>query len=55
MLLTDVDYYSSTEGFKIDPSHEYAVKTVYNNTTDKLTDAMAVLRIYLSDEEGKAP
>ncbi len=55
VLLTDVDYYSSAEGFTIDPAHEYAVKTIYNNTTDKLTDAMAVLRVYLSDDGKKLP
>ena len=46
--LTDVDYYSSAEGIVIDTTHDYEVVSVYNNTTNKLTDAMAVLRVYIS-------
>lgn len=47
--LTDVDYYSSTEGIKIDPTHKYEIISIYNNTTPKAVDAMAVLRLYLAD------
>jgi len=50
ILLTDVDYYSSVEGIKIDTTHDYEIVSVYNNTTDKLTDAMAVLRVYIADD-----
>ena len=49
-ILTDIDFYSSVEGIKIDTTHDYEVVSVYNNTTDKLTDAMAVLRVYVSDD-----
>ena len=50
VLLTDVDYYSSTDGIRIDPAHDYEVRTVYNNTTGSLIDAMAVLRVYMSGD-----
>ena len=50
-VLTDTDHYASAEGLKIDTSHEYEISSVYNNTTDKVTDAMAVLRLYVADAE----
>lgn len=50
-LLTDTDFYVSAEGLKIDTSHEYEISSVYNNTTDRVTDAMAVLRLYVADAD----
>jgi hypothetical protein len=48
--LTKTDFYSSTEGLKIKASHQYELVTVYNNTTKHPVDAMAVLRLYVSDD-----
>ncbi len=49
-VLTDADFYASIEGIKIEPTHEYEITTVYNNTSDTATDAMAVLRLYVSGD-----
>ncbi len=49
-VLTDADFYSGIEGIKIDPAHEYEITTVYNNTSNAVTDAMAVLRLYVSGD-----
>lgn len=48
--LTDADFYSSVEGIKIEPAHEYEITTVYNNTSNSVTDAMAVLRLYVAGD-----
>lgn len=48
--LTDADFYSSVDGIRIDPAHEYEITTVYNNTSGAVTDAMAVLRLYVSGD-----
>jgi hypothetical protein len=47
--LTKTDFYSSAEGLKIEASHQYELVTVYNNTTGQPVDAMALLRLYVSD------
>lgn len=49
-VLTDIDYYSSETGIPIDTSHEYEIVSVYDNTLDHVTDAMAVLRVYIADD-----
>ncbi len=49
--LTRVDFFSSAEGIKIYPDHEYEIVSTYNNTTDKPQDSMAVMYLYLRDLE----
>lgn len=50
-LVTTVSNYSSSEGIAIDPTHKYVLEAVYNNTTLKEIDAMAVLRLYMADND----
>lgn len=49
-VLTDIDYYSSETGIPIDTTHEFEIVSVYDNTLDHVTDAMAVLRVYVADD-----
>jgi hypothetical protein len=49
-MVTEVNNYSSSEGIAINPAHQYELEAVYNNTTLKDIDAMAVLRFYMRDE-----
>ena len=41
---------SIPEGVSIDPSHTYAIRTVYNNTTNESVNGMAQLGLYISGE-----
>ncbi|MDE1153355.1 MAG: hypothetical protein PW788_12525 [Micavibrio sp.] len=50
-MLTDVAFYSSAEGIKIDKTHDYEIVGIYNNTGKTVSDGMAVLRLYVADDE----
>ena len=45
--IDNVDSYSSTNGFELDPSHQYEIKAYYHNPTDTPVDGMASLRMYV--------
>lgn len=49
-----IEYYSSVEGIPLYRDHQYEVVSVYNNTSDQTSDAMAVLYLYLHDKEMEA-
>ncbi|MEM9553008.1 MAG: hypothetical protein AAGC60_02030 [Acidobacteriota bacterium] len=49
--LAHVDAFSSVEGVRIDPDHEYQLVSVYENTSGAEQDSMAVMYIYLRDHE----
>ena len=53
--LEHVDFYSSAAGIPLYKDHEYEMITVYNNTTDKDSDAMAVMFLYLLDRDFQKP
>lgn len=48
-LITHVDDYNSAKGLQLTAGHRYAVTAVYDNQTKESVEAMAVLRIYVSD------
>lgn len=48
VMISKVNNYASAEGIAINPNHKYELEAVYNNTTLKDVDAMAVLRVYVS-------
>lgn len=52
--LAEVQAFSSVEGIQIYSDHEYELVSVYNNTTDEPQDSMAVMYIYLRDQELEA-
>lgn len=45
--LADVEYFSSPEGIQLKKDHEYELTSIYNNTTSKATDSMAVMYLYV--------
>jgi len=49
--LEHVTFYSSTEGIAVYRDHEYELVSIYNNTSGVDQDAMAVLFLYLYDED----
>ncbi len=49
--LSHVDDYSSVEGLPVFADHEYEMVSVYNNTTNEDQDSMAVMYMYLRDQE----
>jgi hypothetical protein len=53
--LAHVDFYSSPEGIPLYKDHEYEIISVYNNTSGKPQDSMAVMNLYLLDQEFKRP
>ena len=53
--LKEVEFYSSAEGFKVFKDHEYELVSVYNNTSGVDQDSMAVLFLYVLDQEYKRP
>lgn len=53
--LAQVDYFSSAAGVPLPKDHEYELVSVYNNTTDRDQDSMAVMYLYLLDKEFKKP
>lgn len=46
-----VDEFKSTEGIPILRNHRYELKAEYDNTSDATTDAMAILYLYLLEED----
>ena len=53
--LDRVDYYSSTKGVPVYEDHEYQLVSVYDNTTDRSQDSMAVMLLYMHDKQWKEP
>ena len=53
--LKSVEYYSSEEGTPVFKDHEYEVIAIYNNTSDEIQDAMAVLRLYAHEKTFSGP
>jgi hypothetical protein len=49
-----VEHFESVEGIPMFADHEYELVSVYNNTTERDQDSMAVLLLYLQDREFKA-
>ena len=47
--LANVDAFSSVEGIKVFPDHEYELVSIYDNTSGEMQDSMAVMYIYLRD------
>ena len=50
-----VDAYSSAEGLPFHKGHQYELVSVYDNPTDKDSDAMATMFLYYLDKEYKNP
>ncbi len=53
--LAHVDHLSSPEGIVVHADHEYEIVSTYNNTSDQDQDSMAVMYVYLLDNEFKHP
>jgi hypothetical protein len=51
--LTEVDSYSSAEGFPLYKNHEYELISTYNNTSGRMQDAMASMFMYAIDKQWK--
>lgn len=49
--LKHVEYLSSVEGIPLYKDHEYELASVYDNTTDREQDSMAVMLLYLEDKQ----
>jgi hypothetical protein len=49
--LSHIDALMSPEGVPMNAHHEYELVSVYNNTSDKPVDSMAVMYLYLRDSE----
>ncbi len=46
--MTTARPYSSVEGFRVYPDHEYEMEAFYDNTTQHDVDAMAVIYLYFN-------
>ena len=53
--LAEVDHYSSDEGFELYQGHEYELVSIYDNTSGEDQDSMAVMFLYLLDEQFERP
>ena len=53
--LEHVEAFSSAEGISVYENHGYELVSVYNNTTDRDQDSMAVMYLYLYDREFHRP
>jgi hypothetical protein len=53
--LAEVDHYSSAEGFALHHDHEYELVSIYDNTSGEDQDSMAVMFLYLLDEQFERP
>jgi hypothetical protein len=53
--LARVDFYESSDGIPLHKGHEYELVSIYQNTTDKDQDSMAVMNLYLHDKEFVKP
>lgn len=50
-----IDYYSSSEGLPIHSGHEYVLISVYENPSDRPSDAMATMFLYYLDKSFEKP
>jgi hypothetical protein len=48
--IADMPHFSSVEGIPIYRNHEYELVATYDNTSGRVTDAMAVVYVYYRDE-----
>jgi hypothetical protein len=53
--LAHVDFFSSEAGIPLFKDHEYEIISVYENTSKKPQDSMAVMNLYLHDKAFKKP
>jgi len=53
--LLKVEDFSSVEGISVKSGHQYQLKSLYNNTSKKDQDSMAVMLIFMLDKEFKHP
>jgi hypothetical protein len=53
--LEKVEFYSSAEGIRLFKGHEYELVSVYNNTSEKTVDSMAVMYLYMKDQRYAKP
>jgi hypothetical protein len=47
--------FRSAGGIVVDPSHQYELRAEYNNTTSKDVDAMAIMYLYLLENDFHYP
>ena len=47
--------FQSASGIVVDPAHQYELRAEYNNTTSKDVDAMAILYLYLLENDFHYP
>ena len=47
--LEHISVYSSATGFRVYKDHTYEIEVLYNNTTDRDVDDMAMMNIYFAD------
>jgi hypothetical protein len=47
--------FQSAGGIVVDPSHQYELRAEYNNTTSKDVDAMAIMYLYLLENDFHYP
>ncbi len=53
--LRDVTTFDSREGLRVDAGHQYELTSIYDNTTAADQEAMAVMYLYLRDDEFHFP
>ncbi len=53
--LDHVDYFSSVDGVQLYRDHQYEIVSVYDNTSGEDQDSMAVMYLYLLDQEYRRP
>lgn len=53
--LDHVDSHSSPEGIPLHKDHEYELTSVYNNTSERDQDSMAVMYLYVLDKQFRRP
>ncbi len=53
--LSNVTTFADTDGIPLDGDHEYELTSVYTNTSGEDQEAMAVMYLYLFDEEFRRP
>ena len=45
--IAELEYFTSDDGITVRPGHEYELISIYDNTTDEVHDAMAVMYLYV--------
>ena len=53
--IDSIDHYESAEGLPLYKDHEYELVSVYNNTSGKEVDSMAVMYFYLENKRFERP